>query len=140
MNKRGRPNKTIADLRIKNVMVAFNITEWEQLNLLMDNTGISSPAIFLRACGLKAKLPAKVLVPEINKSFHNHIIEGIKTIRRMSKEQTMDDYAAGEFLTHLRFIAHHLIDTSRDSTIEIMKMEITRLKTIIENKSAHHDR
>lgn len=139
MRKSGRPNKSLAELRIKNVMVAFNVAEWEHLNSLMQDAGISSPAIFLRAAGLKAKLPSKVFIPEIHLTLQTKIIEGVKSIRDMSNRGVMDIYHAGEFLANLRFIANELVNTANRDTVESLKAKIVELKSINKLKEAGRD-
>ena len=133
-NKGGRPKKEVADLRIKNVMVSFSVNEWETVQGLMDKTGHDTPAVFLRASGLRSILPAKVFVPEIHKRLHDRIIDGVNAIKDMRKAGSMDEYSAGEFLVNLRSIADDLMNSAAYKKIEFMQMEIDRLNRIVAAK------
>jgi hypothetical protein len=130
-NKGGRPKKDPEELRIKNVMVSFSIDEWEKLQSLMERTGHDAPAVFLRASGLRSRLPAKVFVPEIHRRLQERIIEGVKSIKEMNNEGMMNEYEAGQFLVNLRSIAHDLMDPAPIKRIELMNLEIERLRAIL---------
>lgn len=60
--KRGKPSLQASEKRTNKFLVSFNAEELERLLALMDKTGHDSPAIFLRASGLRSQLPAKVVL------------------------------------------------------------------------------
>ncbi|HEP8062241.1 hypothetical protein ACLHTJ_04240 [Pseudomonas aeruginosa] len=60
--KRGKPSLSQQEKRTNKVLVAFNAQEHERLLEIMDECGFDSPAIFLRASGLRSQLPQKVVL------------------------------------------------------------------------------
>lgn len=62
IKRRGKPSLSETDKRTNKILVALNAVEYERLLMLMDETGFDSPAVFLRASGLRSKLPAKIVL------------------------------------------------------------------------------
>lgn len=60
--KKVKPSLLPEEKRTNKVLVAFNAEEHERLLALMDECGFDSPAIFLRASGLRSQLPPKVVL------------------------------------------------------------------------------
>jgi len=79
-NKRGKPALLESEKRTNKILVALNAEEYERLLVLMDETGFDSPAIFLRASGLRSQLPAKVVIEQNRKDTYTLLSTVVKAL------------------------------------------------------------
>ncbi|MGK8437186.1 hypothetical protein ACRS3X_07520 [Ectopseudomonas hydrolytica] len=79
-NKRGKPTLLESEKRTNKILVALNAEEYERLLALMDEKGFDSPAIFLRASGLRSELPAKKVISGDLQNFYGVLIASVQLL------------------------------------------------------------
>lgn len=80
--QRGKPALLASEKRTNKILVALNAEEHERLLELMDETGFDSPAIFLRASGLRSDLPAKKVVSGDLQNFYGVLIASVQLLEK----------------------------------------------------------
>lgn len=109
--KKGKSVLSPEDKRTNKILVALNSSEYEQLLEIMGKCGFDSPAIFLRASGLRSKLPPKVVLGPARLELFKLISSSIKGLD-IAIEGDYDKTSINHVREHLVQIANALIDVS----------------------------
>lgn len=96
--KKGKPSLSEEEKRKNKVLVAFNAYEYERLLGLMDECGFDSPAIFLRASGLRSELPPKQVVSGNLKNFYGVLVASVQILDKYLS----DPFSHKDYLSILR--------------------------------------
>jgi len=104
--------KDPSDLRRKNVMVSFSSREWKELQNLMDVTGITTAAVFLRASGLRTKLPRKIVLPELHIRLYKKLVQAADDMRQQNASLSISNSTFAEAMQSLKEIAEVLTDVN----------------------------
>lgn len=84
-----RPALGKKEKREKCINVALSSTEYERILELMNDVGFDSPAIFLRASGLRTAIPPKIILPGPSKKLVKDITQMLTLIDEMRKDIKM---------------------------------------------------
>ncbi|MDI3812026.1 hypothetical protein QK414_29315 [Pseudomonas aeruginosa] len=107
--KKGKPSLAPEDKRTNKILVALNAEEHERLLNIMDECGFDSPAIFLRASGLRSQLPQKVVLHADRVEVYKLISSSIKGLD-LAIEKNFHKPSIKLVREHLVQIAKALID------------------------------